>query len=370
MPKLIDSNTESIVRTLSEENYSSRAIKNKLEEKDIDISIKSICNILNNIGIKRKALNANEPVPKNRSTPIKRNLNNIRKVKQLTQKENPASYRAIQNKTGLSLQTISKIIHVDLKKETKKKSKVHRLTDKNRKNRKANCRKLYENHLAGDRSEFVVTLDEALVYLEDTNKSTRICYVDRGENVPDNWVFEKDESFKEGFMVIGVMSGRGVLPLIRVPSEVKINSERYIDLVLKPLFTKHLPSLYPHDMNKVYFHHDKCTSHTAGRTTAYLEQLRGELGISYIVPKDIPVKAPDASPLDFFGFGYLKQELSKRRARTLDGVWKLANSIWSDISQDTVDSVFAAWKRRCRLIARRDGAHIEHIKNIHRRRIK
>ena len=51
-------------------------------------------------------------------------------------------------------------------------------------------------------------------------------------------------------------------------------------------------------------------------------------GISYIASEDIPVKAPDTSPLDLFGFGYLKQKLRKRRAKSLDGVWKVSQEEW------------------------------------------
>ena len=42
-------------------------------------------------------------------------------------------------------------------------------------NRKTNYRKLYEKRLAGDRSEFAVTLDEALIYLDDSNGQSKIC---------------------------------------------------------------------------------------------------------------------------------------------------------------------------------------------------
>lgn len=250
-----------------------------------------------------------------------------------------------------------------------KKTKVHRLGQNSKKNRKTTCRKLYENYLAGYRSEYAVTVDEALVYVDNANKKRDICYLEAGDSVPESWVFEKGESFPEGFMLVGIITGRGTLPLIKVPSNVKINAQYYVDYVLKPLFEDHLPRLYKKEINKVFFHHDKATSHTAGITTAYLEQLKREKGIEYIKPEDIPVKAPDASPLDFFGFGYLKQELSKRKARTLDGVWKISNEIWSQINQATVDRVFAAWKRRCRMISRRDGGHVEQTKNIHRRRV-
>ena len=46
------------------------------------------------------------------------------------------------------------------------------IIDDHKKNRKTNCRKFYENHIVGDRSENVVTLDETLVYEEDANGQT------------------------------------------------------------------------------------------------------------------------------------------------------------------------------------------------------
>jgi len=175
------------------------------------------------------------------------------------------------------------------------------------------------------------------------------------------------ESFSKSFMVVGII-GRGTVPLLRVPASVKINAKYYVDYVLKPLFTVHLPRLYPNEMDKVFLHHDKATSHTANLTSSYLAKMKREVGISYISKEHIPVKAPDGSPLDFFGFGYLKQQLLKRRARTLDGIWKLAQDEWSKIDLDFIRSVFNSWKRRLRLISAKDGAQIEHTKAIHLKR--
>ena len=93
----------------------------------------------------------------------------------------------------------------------------------------------------------------SLVYLNNSNGKREICYIKNGETVPESWIFEKAESFDEGFMVVGIITGRGTLPLIRVPSKVKINAQFYIDYVLQPLFEIHLPRLYPNEMNKVFF---------------------------------------------------------------------------------------------------------------------
>ena len=114
MPKFLELKTEVDITRLSKVNYSCRQIKKKLNEEDIDVSISTICRVLNNIGIRRQALNAGEKTPKFQRKPIKRIDGVIKKVKTMVCKENPATYRAIQKQTSLSPPTISKIIHHDL----------------------------------------------------------------------------------------------------------------------------------------------------------------------------------------------------------------------------------------------------------------
>jgi hypothetical protein len=121
MPKLTPTESEIDVKRLSKEKYSYRQIKNKLKEEDVDVSISTICRILKNIGIRRTATSNKQLVPKYRTSPIKRTPEVLKKVKALAEKENPATRRDIQKQTSLSLDTIHKIIHTDLKLETKKK---------------------------------------------------------------------------------------------------------------------------------------------------------------------------------------------------------------------------------------------------------
>ena len=73
-------------------------------------------------------------------------------------------------------------------------------------------------------------------------------------------------------MVIGIITGRGTVPLFRVPIKVKINETYYVEFVLKPLLTEYIPRLYPNETGKVFFHHDKSSSHTVDLTSSYLEE--------------------------------------------------------------------------------------------------
>jgi hypothetical protein len=132
-------------------------------------------------------------------------------------------------------------------------------------------------------------------------------------------------------MIIGAVSGRGILPLIKVPSNVKINADYYIKHVLKPILEYEVPKKCPGELDKVFFHHDKASSHTAAKTMEYFKDVNERLGINFIRNKDIPVKSPDASLCDFWAFGKLKQDLFNSKASTINGLWKVCNTIWNKI---------------------------------------
>ena len=106
----------------------------------------------------------------------------------------------------------------------------------------------------------------------------------------------------------------------------------------------HLPRLYPNEMDKVYFHHYKASSHTANLTTEYLVKMKAELGISCINKDEIPVKAPDGSPLDFFGFGYLKQRLCPEGPELWMVFGNFLRRYWSEIDIAQIQRVFNSWQ--------------------------
>ncbi|UYV69820.1 K02A2.6-like [Cordylochernes scorpioides] len=293
--------------------------------------------VVNGIGKKREAESNGQKFQVDRPRPV-RTPATVSKVKRLATTENPPSQRQLSRMCGTSLKTINNIIHKDLELDTRRKGKVHKLIPFHMKNRATNARKLYEEHLAGSRSEYTATLDEAWMYVTYCNGIRKICYIKRGNQVPDNWVHQCSETFPKGFMVVGVMTGRGVLPLIKVPSKVKVNSEFYIECVLKPVIEQ-LKDLYPGEMDKVFLHHDKASSHTSNKTQQFLQEMKDTLGLNFIRNSDIPVKSPDASPLDFYGFGMLKQRLFNRRPKTEAGLWKAAQEEWSNISLSKVKEV-------------------------------
>ena len=270
MPGAIGLELEGRIRALNNINWSARSIARHLNKESHVVSHATVSRVIKNVGKMRKARQQGleyKHLPRNQ----KLNNSKLKVLDQLTSTPNPITQEKMGHKLGVHASTISRAIKSKLGKKTRVKLKVHSLTDKNKENRKKNARKLYDL-MPTEQLEFMVTLDEALMYLSNDNHRTKHCYLKPREVLPDNCLVSCKESFPKSAMVVGGMTGRGTLPLLKLPSNVKINAQNYINYVLKPYFEVYLPKLYPNEMHKLIFHHDKASSHTAIITTLYLEE--------------------------------------------------------------------------------------------------
>lgn len=364
MTELFDYELEAGVKALHGLGWSISVIIKHFKDKGVSVSRGKVSNIINNKGAKRQMNSIGAKFNKSRVRTV-RTKQLIKRVETESSKENPPTQRALASRFGCALSTINGIIHRDLKLQTRKKPKVHKLTELHIQKRFMRCKFLHDTEVTEDKLEYCVTLDEAWLALNDCNRSREICYVQQGCRVPDEWVFERDQNFGTKIMAVAVLTGRGAGPIFFVPPKVKISASFYVDFVLKPLIEKYLPEIYPEGLVNVWVHHDAASSHTCAATQNYIEQVSHKTGIRFIKNDQIPVKSPDCSPLDFFGFGYLKGKLAKRRISSLDGLKRAAKEEWRSISDDTVTKVFYAWRHRLKMIVSKRGKHIENVKNLH-----
>lgn len=142
-----------------------------------------------------------------------------------------------------------------------------------------------------------------------------------------------------------------------------------MDNVLKIILEKKIQFFYSGELGKVYVHHGSASSHTTRFTPAYAAELRANFGITLVSDKDMPLKSPDISLMDFFGSVYLKRGLFKRRATFIAVLWKLLNEEWDAITPETCKTMYAAWKRRLRMVSKMDGEHIENVKTVQRSKL-
>ena len=187
MCRHISRQTEHLVLTYYNPGMSYRSLQKLLKSKNVLVSDKTIKNIIEGKGKRRESELKGHVYRKDQPRP-KVTPQVLKLIDRRTSIENPLPQRVIAKQTKVSQSSVGRAIRQDLKKEKRKKTKVHALTEKDKKNRKMNCRKLYERHLAGEKYKFVVTLDESWVRLKVDCGKTEFCYVDRGENIPNEWV--------------------------------------------------------------------------------------------------------------------------------------------------------------------------------------
>jgi len=159
------------------------------------------------------------------------------------------------------------------------------------------AKELVREEILPERMQYLVILDESWLFLNDCSKKSPICYVDAGDHVPENRTEVRHENFGPKIMTVGILTGRGPVDLIFVPSKVKIDARFYLDYVLKPLVKKILPKLYPDELDKVWVHHDAAPATISARKSEYIEHVTRTKGIRFILNSQIPVKGPDCSPL-------------------------------------------------------------------------
>ena len=368
MPGAISPDEERLIHQFSGSLSSIRKTQERLKEAGYIRSVGGITNVPRGNGKKRQARLSGTKYKYQRkrkvlTRPVLNSLKSKLNVK------NPPTFEYVSIDMSISPTSVRRGVNDILRMDRRKKRKVQFLKDSDLKNRKRNARKLYETVLSGSESRFVVTLDEAKIYVRKYERETDY-YVGEKEKGREKHVKPVNESFPQNFMIIGSMTENATFPLIKVPKKCTIDAAYYIRYVLSPLIHDQLIPHFGQDINKVVIHHDKASSHTAKKTRQFMDEMTEKFGIRFLEKEDIPVKGADISPLDFFGFGFIKQKIKSSRARTEKGIWKKCQETWSQVTPDVCKRVFDAWKRRCRMVVRKDGGHVEHTNHIHRRKIK
>jgi hypothetical protein len=161
-------------------------------------------------------------------------------------------------------------------------------------------------------------------------------------------------------MVAAGFSYNGKFNLHKVDPKAKVNSVYYQENVLTPIMRDEIPAMYGNETKNVWLHQDKASSHTSKSTATFVTKMTAATGVNVIPFSDIPTKSPDCAPMDFCAFGLLKRGLGSRRPRTVAGLWKACQEVWSRIDMTVLRRSLLQWKLRCRQIVRMKGHQIEH----------
>ena len=275
-------------------------------------------------------------------------------LKKWTDIPNPPTQIDMAKRLKTTQQVISYQINKVLNKKLSLKPKGHHLTLATIEKRRKRSWPMYLR-LRGERWRKVLTTDEAWFYLAQKKRQTRVQYRSRGQKRSELDVFTK-QSHPKGVMVWLGISANGVTKVRFIEPGVKINSDYYIDKVLKPVIRNDIPRLYPN--GDCLFQQDSAPSHGSKKTQDYLKTQN----LKYITPSQWLPNSPDVAPLDYFFWGYLKRQVNKRNPTTISGLKKVIKEEVAKVSQTMINKALKSWGKRCRQIYYNKGLHIENKK--------
>lgn len=357
MGRKLDLGLRESILTLVSLKYSSRKIVEALKVRNIVVSQKAVSNLIRKNINKEAGSDTAPSLVKPRGSPKLRTPGLVAAIEKDLSGPNPLTRSALSLKYGVSATTIARVISQDLEGKVRKKCRVHALSNKQAKQRLDRGPR-FLRYINGRKWKNVITIDEAWVYLTDVNGIRKIYYEFRGERSPESWTKFWKESHPKGVMFVAGVCSRGKTAIRFVKPGAKINSEYYIQHVLKPLFKNDIRKLFPGELiNKVVFHHDSAPAHSSGITQEWLRNS----GIKFIPKEHWMGNSPDLAPMDFCVNGLFKWKLFDHAATTVAGLKQVMRKVWSNLDQSKINNALRSWPKRVKLMIERQGLQIEHV---------
>jgi transposase len=140
-----------------------------------------------------------------------------------------------------------------------------------------------------------------------------------------------------------------------------LTGARYLQLLqnVMPDFVENLPVF---NLRNVWFQHDGAPAHKTSPVKQYLVTEFGNQIIGYGGFEEWPPRSPDLTPLDFFLWGYLKQQVYATPQETLQDFKRRITDACANVSPSMLQRVQCEILTRIQMCIAADGAKFEHLK--------
>ena len=151
----------------------------------------------------------------------------------------------------------------------------------------------FEELVAGEKAEFILIVDEAMLPLNFKHGNTSHSYQPKNicEKRSQAAIETSAPQFPRSIMFAAGFSWRGQTRFYAIPKDSKMTGEVLIKSVLRPILFRDVPRLYGKDASKVVLHMDSATSHTCQKTVQWLNDNR----IKYITKDQWMPNSPKES---------------------------------------------------------------------------
>ena len=172
-------------------------------------------------------------------------------------------------------------------------------------------------------------------------------------------VLEKQNK-QPGVTVWGAISTRGVIG--HVFFDGTVNGENYLEMLRNFL----LPALQArNDFAELYFQQDGAPPHYSLAVRAFLNQEFPQRWIGRRGSIEWPPRSPDLTPMDFFLWGVLKEQVYSRNPKTIPELRQYITDSFADINrnQELCQTVCESVLDRCHDCCDNEGRHFEHLRD-------
>lgn len=248
---------------------------------------------------------------------------------------------------GLSTGTCHKVLTKKLQMHAYKMSVVQELRPPDYNQRIQYCHWFNEHLNNNDTLDLTFFSDEAWVHLSGYVNSQN--YRTWATENPHNFIETPLHPEKVGIWV--AISRRRIIGPIFFHDT--LNGERYRTILQQALGT-----MLDDELQFGHFQQDGATPHTAGETLRYLREFYDDRLISRGL---WPARSPDLTPLDYYLFGRIKNNIFKNPLHTLDELQVAIRHEIEIITPNELQNVFECMKRRVNLCLENEGGHFEHL---------
>jgi histone-lysine N-methyltransferase SETMAR len=277
---------------------------------------------------------------------------NIEVIRALNDENPHISIRYMVFETGLSYDTINRIIHDGLKlKKLCARWIPHELTERNKQQRMQLCQENLAKLESGQwRLCDIVTADESWIYHRGIgSKQSNMAWCSEGASAP-TVVRRTLSDQKNMFVIFFRTTGPEIIHMLERGDS--ITGDYYKDNCLKPLSDNIKRRRPKSGLHAIKLHHYNARPHQTNDIKIFLQQQ----GVT-VMPH--PPSSPDLVPWDFWLFGYLKQQLDTYSDS--ESLKKAVTTVIRDIPQDEFRKTFNKWIERMQLCISNKGEYFEHM---------
>ena len=268
------------------------------------------------------------------------------------------SPRKIALKSGVSKDSVFRMIHLDLKLEMFHRVKVQNLTEKDHLKRMTRAKRMLR-YFTREKLQKTFFSDESIFTVEGRyNANNDVFYAreKRKGEVDEKRLHHGKSSFLQSVMVSAGILNLGKTSLYLIKRGVKADSGYYCQSLLSQMIPE-MTALS--DNGNFIFPQDGARSHTSKYTLPYMEKDIPP-NVELLSPDPWPPHSPDLNPMDYSIWSSLAAKVFQVKIRSVEHLCERLGEAWEQIFRNEVVRVIHSFGRQLKVCIKAQGKRFEY----------